>query len=532
MMRAVIIATGHCPELVSLHERCPVPLLPLIDRPFIQHVIEFVAGQGVSRFDFILSHFPEQLESFLGDGKRWGSQFTFHLARDPSRPYRLLKTMDFASDGGEPVLLAHGDRLPPVQLQPAALASATLPTLFGWRARPAADAADVWQWTGWALLSPAHLATLPGDADEPALETYLAGADAGPACREVTQPLSVRSFAAILASHRAILGKQFSGLLLRGRETDPGVWLSRNVVLHPTVQIKPPVYLGENSRIGAGGHIGPDAVVGKDCVLDARCLVTNSVLFPGSFVGEGLELADVIVDKNRLINTQFGGVVTITDNFILANLADRPLLRGMRRLLSQTMGIICLILAAPILLVTALWLKIVRGRVLHRKEVVRLPAPAEERAWRTFGLWSFSGDQPGPPGDGPRAPRFSDLLLRFLPALVNIARGDLAFVGVPPRTKKEIHVLPHDWQSLYLGSKAGIVTEASVRYGANPTDDELYAAEGFYTATAGWAHDVKLLSRFLGAALFGLRSPSAKVRQQTLGTTDDTDDTEGTDEAI
>src|SRR5262249_10499847 len=152
------------------------------------------------------------------------------------------------------------------------------------------------RWTGWAVLAAEQIATAPSDADEESLRGWLVGlGDAGHSCLEVAAPLSVQSFQEILQSHNAILAKKFPGLLMGGRESDPGVWLSRNVSLHPTARIVPPVFIGENSRIGAQVELGPDAVIGRDCVLDTGCKVMNSVLFPGGYVGQSLRLVDVLV---------------------------------------------------------------------------------------------------------------------------------------------------------------------------------------------------------------------------------------------
>ena len=50
-----------------------------------------------------------------------------------------------------------------------------------------------------------------------------------------------RSLLACTFSHRKFLGKTAPGLLLSCREAEPGVWLSRNVQLHPSVRFFPPV---------------------------------------------------------------------------------------------------------------------------------------------------------------------------------------------------------------------------------------------------------------------------------------------------
>lgn len=501
-MRAVIFSTGDWPGVAPLNKKLPAPLLHLVDRPFLQHVVEFCIGQGIKRFDFVLSHLPEKIEHFLGDGRRWGCTFTYHLARDPDRPYRLLHSMDWEG-ANEPVLLGHGDRLPHFSL--AAVKDAAVPSaLFCFHAGD--EGKTALDWTGWALLTPEQIGRLPRDADESAVKVHLLELLPIELRRvETLPPLDCRSFRDLLRAHDVVLCDLFDGLLLSGKEVEPGVWLSRNVVLHPTAQVFPPVYIGETTEIGEGVKLGPNAVIGNGCVLDARSTVANSAVFSGSYVGEGLELSDVIVDKNRLINARVGGAVTITDNFILGNLEDKHIRRALVRFCSQFAGILALLLALPILLLIALALKLFRrGPVLHRLEMVRLPAAEVEREWRTFQLWSFLPHTPtGTLPVGPAPANLRGLFLAFLPALVNVARGELSFVGVPPRSRVEIKTLPRDWQALYLSGKAGIVTEAAVRCGPAPHDDELCAAETVYIASAGGRHDLKLLAGYLYRSWFG-----------------------------
>jgi lipopolysaccharide/colanic/teichoic acid biosynthesis glycosyltransferase len=221
-------------------------------------------------------------------------------------------------------------------------------------------------------------------------------------------------------------------------------------------------------------------------------------------VGEGLELADVIVDKNRLISVRLGGAVAVSDNFILGSMSERHLSRWLSRELARLAALSVLLVTSPLLLALALGLRLFRrGPALHAKEAVRLPAASATGAGRTFTVWSFS-----PPGDGVGAwgrglCSLRGLGLRFLPALFSVVQGDLALVGVPPRSREEIQQLPHDWQALYVSSKVGIVTEASVRFPAELTDDDLYAADAFYVASSGWAYDLKLLVRYLARSLLG-----------------------------
>lgn len=500
-MRAVIFSTGEWPGIAPLNERTPAPLLPLMDRPFLQHVIELLVSQKVAQFDMVLSHLPEKIEQFLGDGKRWGCKFTYHLARDPARPYRFLRTIQWPDFAGEPILLGHGDRLPSLSLDKVGTEGGPKPPVLFCDGQDGAAA-----WTGWAILTVDQMSRVPADVDEAGLAAHLCEAAGENGRHHVGRALAGRTFADILASHQAVLKKEFTGLLLTAKDNDeePGIWVSRNVVLHPTAQVLAPAYIGENCEIGPGVKVGPNAVVGHDCVLDTHSVVSQSVIYPGSYVGEALELTDVIVDRNRLINARVGGVVTITDNFILGNLAEKHFSKWFLARVSQVCGLLALLLALPLLLLVALFLKLFRnGPVFYPREAVRLPAGDDEMSWRKYTLWSFCFHPGGEGNTGePPLASFRGFFLRILPALVNIAKGELSFVGVPPRSREEIKRLPRDWQSLYLAGKGGIVTEASVRSGEWPTEDDLYAAEAVYVAEAGGRHDWHLLLGYIGR-MFG-----------------------------
>ena len=139
-----------------------------------------------------------------------------------------------------------------------------------------------------------------------------------------------------------------------------------------------------------GVQVGPNAVIGSDCVLDRRCSVANSLVFPGSYIGEALELADVIVDRNRLINVRVGAAVPVVDKFILGSISDRHLRPWLGKLFSRGLAVGLPACTWPVLLLAAVGLKMRRSKsILHTTEVVRLPTASDEVTWRTFRLWSF-----------------------------------------------------------------------------------------------------------------------------------------------
>ena len=481
-MRAVIIATGHASPKAQFSPRHTPPLLPLLDRPFLQHVIEYIAGMGILSFDIILSNEPEKYEAMLGDGRRWGCNFTIRLARDAARPYAMLKAA-LAQQVDGCLLLADARMLPAIDPDMLQSAGTTLICAPGQGA-----------WTGWAIAGAQDLASVDADAGD--LERHLE--NCGAFRVSATGLLSVCSYGDLIQSQQTVLAGVFAGLLHGGQKAAEGVWLSRNVSLNPTARIIPPVYIGANCRIGAGVSLGPNAVIGSGCILDSHCTIADSIVLPGSYVGEMLELKDCIVDRNLLVNTRVGAAVSVSDDFILGSVCNGNFGSFLARAVSRIAGVLLLALLWPVLCVTMLWLKLFRkGPVCFSRDAVMLPAGEDPLQWKTFRFLNFD-EQSYAQG---RLPRLRHFFLHFLPELLQVACGAMCIVGVVPRCPESLRRLPRDWQGLYCAAKPGIITEAMVVYGPEPTLDELYSAEAFYAVSSGLRHDGKLFCAYF-AGLF------------------------------
>jgi len=491
-MRAILVATGESPEMTAFRDQWPTALLPLLDRPWIQHVVEQLAAQGFTELDIVLSHLPGQVRALLGDGRRWGVTIRCHLASDAARPFRAIRALGLPN-GDEPVLLAWADRIPttrPADDRPV-------------DGRPLLYCREG-VWTGWAWVPCPELGQIPPDADEAEVAAQLLDAP-GARTVEVAGMLDATSCDGLLAAQRAAMAGFVPGLMLDAREVEPGVWLSRNVSIHPTARIAPPVYLGEDCQIGEGVQFGPGAVLGRGCVVDSRCTIAEAIIFPSSYVGRGLELVDAIVDRNRLVHARLGAAVAIDDDFLLGNLSDGRFHRLATDIVSRLSASVLLAMAAPILLATACVVKLTRrGPALIAREVVRLPATTEPSRWRTFRLLSFDAA----PRSGP-----ADILLRVLPGLINVVRGDLRVVGLPPRSSDEIRNMADDSRVLYLHSKAGLITEALATLAGSPTADEIDTVSACHVASAGTRHDAGLVLKYLRRVLSGGALPRDAVQR-------------------
>lgn len=493
MMRALLIASGYAPEMGTINDRYPSPMIPCLDRPLIQHIIEYLSQRNFDRFTIFLCHYPEKIERILGDGTRWGVQIEYYLIRDPQQPYKLLKIIDLDS-GSEPILLGHADRLPLTDFQAALHESTPLPILFEGTGRQE-EASGLPPWTGWGWVTRDLIRQLDTNARENQLHRFLSPKAISPNGHvPVHHVLNVGSFEDILKTNQLILERNGRDLFLGGHEVEEGIWLSRNVSLDPTVQLIPPVYIGSNCQIERGVKLGPYAVVGSGTVLNARCTVSDSVIFPKSYVGERLELDHALVDKNCLVNLTIGMAIEVTDRFLLSGMTDSTVSSWIFSLLSRLAGLAGLAVFWPFLVLSVFITKVLgTGPILTPAECVQIPAASNKSTWRTFMLNRFIRR----PVENLEMPKssvapISHFLFYFLPGLFNVLKGSIRIVGVDPRTKEEIDRLPVDWRELYLRSKAGLISECYIYYGSNPSDDEFYAAETFYTVHCTMKHDLRI----------------------------------------
>ena len=442
-MRAIVFSANRLPSQIA-GLACS-DLSPLVDRPFLQHVVECIVGQGIRQIEFVL---PEEhlATEFLGEGVRWGAQFRYSFTAKDTGYEALARVAPMDSD--EAVLIAHSDRLPAIRLVRGALA----PTLFCWGGAQML-------WTGWGVVRAADTRRIPPGLDEKGLFKYFLNASDGTVCEEGPQPLNARTYADLIESTRRVLAREFPGVLVGGKEVQPGVWVARNVALHPTARVEPPAFVGENSRVGPLVQVGPSASIGRHCMIERETVVSDSVVFAGSYVGQKLSLKGVVVDRSRFASARWGVEIEGMDDLVLGSVFSAPLGARMRRGSRRAVAAFLLLAAAPCLglLVAASFAELVPP--LRRRWIIRTPTISDSNRWKTYALWSFGTVGP-PSGAHGWAKHF---FYGFLPALPAIVAGHLGFVGTSPQTREDAESDAASAHFAHLRRHPGIVSRDSMR---------------------------------------------------------------------
>ncbi|MBF0119524.1 MAG: sugar transferase [Desulfobacterales bacterium] len=479
-MHAVIIASKRL-DFRILGERYSTSMLPFLDRPFIQHIIEYLTNRGFIEFDIILSHLPQKIEAYLNNGERWGVTIRYHLEKNPERPYRALKRINLSTND-LPILLVNSEKLPDIEPEKDLGKAKKTTIIYNSNEK----------WLGWAWIPKDALIDLPDNCDEDILYSNLKS-QKNIEIKDTNIFLSSNPLSSMIISAKSFMSNNFTKILTTSKEIEPGIWMSRNVSLHPTAQIIPPVFIGKDSRIEKKTKIGPNTVVGEHCIIENSTIISDSIIFPETYVGEGLKIDNAIVDKNLMVNVNIDSELALSEDFILGSMVkDRFKTSPAQKIIEKIAALLLLITFLPIICIVYLILKSF-GKKIILKEVVILPAIDEPSLWKSNKFLCFL--------ENPHDLGLKHIFLYFIPGLINILRGVASFVGVLPRTSEEILSLPKDWRILYIGSKVGIITESMVNFRNNITEDELYAAEAFYTSHASFLYDLKLLGRYFIRAL-------------------------------
>jgi len=74
-----VLAGGLATRLRPVTESIPKALVDVAGRPFVEHQLEWLRGQGVERVVFCVAYRGEMIRDALGDGARWGFSLEYVL---------------------------------------------------------------------------------------------------------------------------------------------------------------------------------------------------------------------------------------------------------------------------------------------------------------------------------------------------------------------------------------------------------------------------------------------------------------------
>jgi mannose-1-phosphate guanylyltransferase len=331
-VQALILVGGHGTRLRPITLTLPKPVIPLVDRPFLRYMIDWLARHGVDDIVMACGFLPDQLRATLGDRIPDGPRLRYVEEPEPRGTAGAIK---FASDLLEDRFFAlNGDSLTDLDLTAlmerhvSSGARATLglypvedPSSFGLVRRT--EDGEITEFL--EKPDPAEIDTDEVSAGAYVLEREVL--DLVPADRDVSIerelfPLLVGNglYSQRLEGYWMDIGTPERYLdacwdiLDRKVESEPGAkvdvdgrWVSPDASVDPTAEVGAESFVETGASVGAGSRIGPRAVLSHGTSVGEGATIAGSALHPDCRIGVGASVTGAILAAG--VTVEDGAVV-------------------------------------------------------------------------------------------------------------------------------------------------------------------------------------------------------------------------------
>lgn len=353
-MKVIIMAGGEGSRLRPLTCDRPKPMVPIMNRPMMEHIIALLKRFELTDIGVTLQYLPEQIENYFGDGREFGVQMQYFVETTPLGTAGSVKNAISFLD--ETFLVLSGDALTDFDLQSAlnfhrqkggvatlVLTSVEKPLEYGvvitdesgcitrFLEKPSwgevfSDTVN----TGIYILEPEVLRHIPEGVK------FDFSQDLFPLLMAKGYPLygyvatgywcDIGNLQQYQEAHFDILqGKvQFK---IAEREIAPGVFVGEGAVIAQGAEISAPVLIGSGAIIGRRAKVGEYSVIGPNTQVDEFASVKRGLTWRNGYIGMKAEIRGAIL-CNRVQVLQgaslFEGAVVGDDTVIEENSIVKP----------------------------------------------------------------------------------------------------------------------------------------------------------------------------------------------------------------
>ena len=338
-MKAVILVGGEGTRLRPLTYNTTKAMVPVLNKPFLEHLLSYIKGHGVTDIILALSYLPHHIQGHFGDGAKMSLSLSYFIEKEPLGTAGAVKNAENMLD--ESFFVLNGDILTDIDLtammhqhrQAKAKISIALtpvedPTIYGvvetdaqgmvvrFLEKPKREEATTNMINaGIYIIEPEVLDYI--HPNKPTMfERYVF-----PLLLEKGEPIlgypsdsywidigTPEKY--LRLNHDLLLGKAPSLFRATG-----GVQTSDGSQVSPSADIKAPVIIGEECVIGPGVVIKGPAVLGPKCEIDQGATIDGAVLWDDVMVGKKVTLRNCIAASHSEIHQES----EVLDNCVLGD---------------------------------------------------------------------------------------------------------------------------------------------------------------------------------------------------------------------
>jgi mannose-1-phosphate guanylyltransferase/phosphomannomutase len=324
-VKALVMAGGEGTRLRPMTANQPKPLLPVANKPIMEHVLRLLKRHGFTETVITVQFFAPLVRNYFGDGEDFGMSLQYATEEMPLGTAGSVKNAEDALRSG-PFLVISGDALTDIDLSAmvafhkkqgalvtVGLARVPNPLEFGiviaddegriqrFLEKPTwgqvfSDTVN----TGIYVMEPEVLAEVPEG------EQVDWSGDVFPRLLKAGAPLygwvsdgywqDVGSHESYFRAQADVLSGQVEADI-DGFEVSPGVWVAEGAEVDPEAVLKGPLCIGDYTKIEAGAELREFTVVGSNVVVKEGAFLHRAVVHNNVFIGPGVTLRGCVVCK-------------------------------------------------------------------------------------------------------------------------------------------------------------------------------------------------------------------------------------------
>jgi mannose-1-phosphate guanylyltransferase len=353
-LKAVLLVGGLGTRLRPLTNDRPKSIVPVLNRPVLEHTIAYLKQHGIVDIIITLNYLPEVIEDYFGDGSNFGVNLAYFMEKEPRGTAGAVKNAESYLDSAFFVL--NGDIFTDLNLMEMyafhrkrkaqatiALSYVKDPSAFGVvdtepdglvkrfiEKPPPGTTTSNWINAGTYILEPEVLAEIPPGVHhmfERGLFPHLV--NTGKPVYGYPYKgywMDMGTPAQYFNINMDFLNSKISDTLAKKNENKPE-YNKKHVTIHASGSITGHVVIGDGGEIGQGVKIIGPAVIGKDCRLNDGAVVENSVLWDGVTVGENSHINRCIISSGTVIpaDQSIEDIIVTPAETVTLNLPERTL---------------------------------------------------------------------------------------------------------------------------------------------------------------------------------------------------------------
>lgn len=324
-MKAVILAGGEGTRLRPLTCNIPKPMVPVVNKPMMQHIIELLKRNNLVDIAITLQYMPEVIKDFFGDGKGFGVSLRYYTEDSPLGTAGSVKNAeDFLNDT---FVVISGDILTDINLEEAIefhkrkssyatiiLTKVDVPLEYGivisgddgriTRFLEKPNWGEVFSDTvntGIYILEPEVLDLFNKN------QVFDFSKDLFPLMLKHKLPIYGYvtedywcDIGDLRAYHHAHIDI-FEGKVkvdIPGYKNGNNVWIGEDSRIDLECVINGPIVIGKNVKIKKGVIVDSFSIIGDNCVLNENCSIKRSIIWRNCSIGKRVQLrGSIVCDK-------------------------------------------------------------------------------------------------------------------------------------------------------------------------------------------------------------------------------------------